>query len=364
MPNFLFRGVSIFDVIANQVEVLKSAVRKLSEQDLRDEERLIEQLVKQFEITVPTLDETRVEATEREIQLDVSRDPNRLIFDRSRPFYIPATEVTIHVPFTGEAPLFDVQPTTFNLNPPMGEVVNQELQVKFTMFQGSPDVKPQYTQAIQQIKQHLDWLRPSADQLKGSLRQAATSEIQQRKQQLSSRKGALESLGIPMRKHNGTETHSEPVFEDALPPPKSRSRKHSPAEGWDVFISHASEDRDAIAKALSERLRNDGFSVWYDEFSLRLGDSLRESIDRGLAKSRYGVVILSKAFFEKHWPAKELNGLATREVDGKKIILPVWHGVRFEEVREYSPMLADRVAVSTGLGLDKVVGEIVKVLRE
>ena len=102
--------------------------------------------------------------------------------------------------------------------------------------------------------------------------------------------------------------------------------------------------------------------VWYDDFSLRLGDSLRESIDRGLARSRFGVVILSGYFFGKHWPQQELNGLATREVDGGNVILPVWHGVGFAEVRGYSVTLADRKAVQTKDGLARVVEKIMEVV--
>lgn len=131
---------------------------------------------------------------------------------------------------------------------------------------------------------------------------------------------------------------------------------------WDVFISHASEDKDAIARPLADALRAKGLRVWYDEFSLQMGDSLRQSIDRGLAKSRFGVVILSAHFFAKHWPQTELNGLATREVDGEKVILPVWHNITFEEVRPYSPTLADRIAVDTKRGLARVIDEVMKVV--
>lgn len=127
---------------------------------------------------------------------------------------------------------------------------------------------------------------------------------------------------------------------------------------WDFFICHASEDKDAIAKPLADSLRGSGLAVWYDEFSLSLGDSLRESIDQGLAKSRFGIVILSPHFFEKHWTKQELNGLAAREVSGAKVILPVWHRIGPKEVRELSPMLADRVAVSTDQGLADVVEKI------
>jgi hypothetical protein len=78
---------------------------------------------------------------------------------------------------------------------------------------------------------------------------------------------------------------------------------------YDVFISHAWEDKDAIAHPLADELRRRGLDVWYDDFSLKVGDHLRESIDKGLGKSRFGVVILSPHFFAKQWPQYELDGL-------------------------------------------------------
>jgi formylglycine-generating enzyme required for sulfatase activity len=133
---------------------------------------------------------------------------------------------------------------------------------------------------------------------------------------------------------------------------------------WDVFISHAWEDKEDIAGPLAEALRRKGLRVWYDEFTLTLGDSLRRSIDRGLAQSRYGVVILSPHFFAKEWPQKELDGLAAREDGSGKVILPIWHNVTREEVSRFSPTLADRLAVSTAKGLDAVVEEILRALGE
>ena len=133
----------------------------------------------------------------------------------------------------------------------------------------------------------------------------------------------------------------------------------------DVFISHASEDKDAIARPLAEQLRERGFSVWYDEYVLKLGDSLPAEIDRGLASCRFGVVILSPRFFAKGWPKRELDGLAAREVRaGQKVILPVWHEVSAADVEQHSPTLAAKLAVSTAKGLERVVREIVAVLGE
>jgi hypothetical protein len=131
------------------------------------------------------------------------------------------------------------------------------------------------------------------------------------------------------------------------------------AANHDVFVSHASEDKDAVARQIATRLRDLGYRVWYDEFELRLGTSLRRSIDKGLAGSRYGVVILSPAFLAKEWPQRELDGLAARETaDGRHLILPVWHAIGQSEIAAYSPVLADRKAVKTEDGLDTVVAEI------
>jgi len=133
-------------------------------------------------------------------------------------------------------------------------------------------------------------------------------------------------------------------------------------ENWDVFISHASEDKETFARPLAEALQKRGYRVWYDDFTLKLGDSLRRTIDRGLYESRYGIVILSKAFFKKDWPQKELDGLFTREKDGKKVILPIWHNLTKEEVETYSPMLAGKLASKTKNGLDSVIKDIIEVI--
>jgi hypothetical protein len=132
---------------------------------------------------------------------------------------------------------------------------------------------------------------------------------------------------------------------------------------WDVFVCHASEDKEGFARPLAEKLRAQNLNVWFDEFTLTVGDSLRRSIDHGLAHSRFGVVIISQNFMRKEWPQKELDGLVGREVAGVKVILPVWHEITAESVRTYSPILADRLAASSDNGLDHVVAELLKAIR-
>ena len=82
---------------------------------------------------------------------------------------------------------------------------------------------------------------------------------------------------------------------------------------WDVFISHASEDKEAVVLPLAAALVDAGVKVWLDRQQLRIGDSIRASIDEGLARSRFGVVVISEAFLAKRWPALELNALMALE---------------------------------------------------
>jgi len=139
----------------------------------------------------------------------------------------------------------------------------------------------------------------------------------------------------------------------------SRARKK-----WDFFISHATEQA-LFARALAVKLGENGFQVWYDAFVLTAGDSLLEKIDEGLARSRYGIVVLSHDFFKKSWTKKELNGLAALEAKkgGQKVILPVWYDLTVDEVRRYSPSLAGRLGVPTKDGLDFVVGELLRAVK-
>ena len=115
----------------------------------------------------------------------------------------------------------------------------------------------------------------------------------------------------------------------------------------DFFISHASEDKESFVRSLAQELRSLGAKVFYDEFTLKVGDSLRRSIDRGLGASKFGVVVLSDSFFKKEWPARELDGLVAREAAGRTRILPIWHKVSKDDVLAYSPTLADKVALNT-----------------
>ncbi len=134
---------------------------------------------------------------------------------------------------------------------------------------------------------------------------------------------------------------------------------------YDVFISHASEDKDAVVRPLAIALQNAGLSVWYDEFELKIGDSLRRKIDVGLAKSNFGIVVISRDFIKKGWTNYELDGLITRSVSGEQILLPIWHNITKQEVVDYSPSLADKVARNTAINtIDEIADEIASLIND
>lgn len=114
---------------------------------------------------------------------------------------------------------------------------------------------------------------------------------------------------------------------------------------YDIFICYASEDREAVARPITEALLACGAKVWWDEINLSVGNSLSRSISRGLADSNFGLVILSTAFFGKGFPEWELSGLVAKEIGRDKVILPIWHGVNHDDVAHYSLPLADKIAL-------------------
>jgi hypothetical protein len=131
----------------------------------------------------------------------------------------------------------------------------------------------------------------------------------------------------------------------------------------DFFISHAGPDKEAIARPLKDALEARDCKVWIDETQIQVGDSLRQKIDQGLRRSRFGIVILSRSFLAgREWTERELNGLFVREEEaGEPRILPIWHDVTKSEVAAYSPILADKAALkSADYTLDEMADLLVK----
>lgn len=178
---------------------------------------------------------------------------------------------------------------------------------------------------------------------------------------------------IDLGGYAGRVRHSVQVLSGALPAARQRLplaeepnlyvKTIEENKEYDIFISHASEDKEEVVRPLANALKHKGIKVWYDEFELKMGDSLRRKIDQGLSKSRFGVVVISKSFIKKGWTNYELDGLMTKAISGQQILLPIWHDITKQEVVEYSPSLADKVARHTSQeSVEEIATEIAEMI--
>jgi hypothetical protein len=133
---------------------------------------------------------------------------------------------------------------------------------------------------------------------------------------------------------------------------------------WDVFISHSSEDKDTVVRELANLLKKLGLNVWYDEFTLKIGDSLTQKIDEGLIDSNYGIIIISKAFLNKKWTDYEYRSLLSKEDNFKKVILPIWHNITQDEIKGFSLYLADKFALDTKKNdIQEIAKKLLEIIR-
>lgn len=134
---------------------------------------------------------------------------------------------------------------------------------------------------------------------------------------------------------------------------------------YDAFISHASEDKRYFVRPLCQKLSEYGAKVWYDEFSMKAGMSLSRSIEKGISNSHYGIVVLSKKFFSKQWTEYELKALNSFEIENPGLIIPIWYKVSREDVKNFSPYLVDKLAITPEKAtIAEVAIKILEVIRE
>ena len=131
----------------------------------------------------------------------------------------------------------------------------------------------------------------------------------------------------------------------------------------DLFISHASEDKEDFVRPLANALIAEGLQVWFDESELHIGDSLRQKIDEGLRRSHFGLVVFSPTFFQKHWTQYEMDGLIARQTAGERVILPIWHRLTRGEIAQQSPSLTDIISLSSSShSIEQIAREVAEVV--
>lgn len=185
-------------------ERLREAVGRLTDSELsaQDMEPLVERLVREHMFEVPAIAPEKVTVDEREIELDVSGDGRRVIFDRGRPFYIKATEYRFFVPFTGQRDIFFCRPSTYDLSPPYAEFEGDELVVgviKSSEKMDAAAVRREFEQSVDKIQKYLTYLRSDVSGLEESLRQTARTTIQQRREKRQRDASVVDQIGFPRR---------------------------------------------------------------------------------------------------------------------------------------------------------------------
>lgn len=132
--------------------------------------------------------------------------------------------------------------------------------------------------------------------------------------------------------------------------------------GYDVFISHAYEDKDSFANELAIALKRNGLKVWYSGFELRIGDSISESVNHALRAAKFSIVIISPVYLTKKWAMNELHAVFSQETDRNRI-LPVLHNISVKKIQQELPVLADRYAISSGKNMTLIVNKIMQVVK-
>lgn len=204
----LFSRLNWFDVERNQKKLLEEEVASMDGNRLLNTsvDDLCTYLIGKYSIVdVPTLRPEEIVVDQRETQIDVSHDPLRNVRDRSRPAYVPGTEVEFTVPFDGDRDILDVRPTKRTLNPPRAYVADDELRICIRGFDLAPDaVKKEFDATLSQIRSHLQTLRNDTSKLNAQLPSLAYDSIESRRQKLLSDQSLVSSLGYNIKQREGT----------------------------------------------------------------------------------------------------------------------------------------------------------------
>ncbi len=344
MPHdHLFAGPDFHSVLEHYKAKLVEAYEHLSDDEAVDGQ-VQANLKKQFLLDVPVLrSQGEIWAEESIAKVDVRRLPNRLPGLGDRPIYEDVPEFTVHVPFDGDPDVFGIAPSVYSQSPASGRIVGHEILLTFLMVMPGLDLQGNIDNTIRQINSTLAHLREQMVVFQQGLDIALAQAVMVRKQRIQMRSSAVHNLRIPVRPAPPRKPPTPAAARKAV---ETNTEQPSEPQTWDVFISHASEDK-AYVDELQRTLVAVGLQVWVDKGVLRWGDRLRSRIDDGLKRSRFVIVVLSKAFLGmKKWTEYELDSAFALETVNEKRILPLWHGITHEELMQYSPGLSDR------LGLD------------
>ncbi len=219
---YLFSTASWHDVERSQLQKMQQTISAMDGNRLLNTsvEDLVGYFCEQFKIEIPNLLTEEIVVDQRETQIDVSRDHNRMIFDRSRPFHITGTEIEVEIPFVGEAEAFKIQPTTYTTSPPQARVCGNTLVLNIVGTNLDAErLRSDIDRTVTEIQSHLSTLRTNAQSLAAQLPNQSRSAIESRRQKLLSDRNLLGGLGFKMKPRSGArQTFTAPEVRRKLAP--------------------------------------------------------------------------------------------------------------------------------------------------
>ena len=231
---YLFSDADWFSVEQNKLIKMQEEIAAVNGDRLLNTavDDLARYFESKFKIEVPSLVTEEIVVDQREAKIDVRHDPRRWIDDRSRPVYVPGTEVEVEIPFTGDAEVFRVRPTTYTLSPPSAEVRSNALVLRISGTDLTADgVQQSINQTINEVQSHLNTLRTNSAGLNQQLFQRAKTSIESRRQKLLADRNLVGALGFKMKQRDGNQrTFSAPEVKRRIAPtmPPASSAPYKP----------------------------------------------------------------------------------------------------------------------------------------
>jgi hypothetical protein len=227
---YLFHDSDLGAVLSNQADKLIAEIEGMGSNTLLNAnlEDLSSVLAEKHRVSMVKLKETEITIEQNEASIDVSRDPSRLIFNRSGPFYVKGTGVSFFVPFEGDSALFRCQPSTYTMNPPRASIGNGELVLRYERTDHDAEaIRSSFQAELGRIRQYIEWMAGNVSQFNDSLSERARSHIEQRRNKLLKDQGLVSALGFPLRRREGVpQTYTVPTVQRK--PPVQRPSNPTP----------------------------------------------------------------------------------------------------------------------------------------
>jgi hypothetical protein len=240
--NYLFQSRDWHSLHQALIQKLRGEIAGLESQRILNTpvEDLLNHFIDEYTLNVPVIQKDQAVADQREKQIDASYDYGRH-WSTPGPHYIPGTEISLTVPFTGDGSLFEVQPTSYTNNPPVADVNGQTLTLRIAGTKLDPkNVRAQFDSDLGSIEGYLSTLRGNTEQWNKGIRETSRQQIEGRRTKLLADQNLVASLGFPLRKRPDAPTtfvapQVRRKIKPALPPPSTQPFKPEPALSSDDY---------------------------------------------------------------------------------------------------------------------------------